>query len=89
METKTFIYTLQLLPKFTEENNWTEETKSIVSQHFHHLQGLKNKGQVILAGKTDYSVENPKNFGVVIFYEESLESAEVFMNSDYRKCDVC
>ncbi|OFY99990.1 MAG: hypothetical protein A3K10_08660, partial [Bacteroidetes bacterium RIFCSPLOWO2_12_FULL_31_6] len=54
----------------------------IVSTHFNYLKKLKQNGQVILAGKTDYSIENPLNFGIVIFSAKDLELARQLMEND-------
>jgi uncharacterized protein YciI len=79
---RTFIYTLRLLPFYQNESNWTEETTQIVSEHFQYLQALQQQGIVILAGKTDYSVENLLNFGIVIFYAKEEEEAKNLMEND-------
>ncbi|MDB5228650.1 MAG: hypothetical protein JWN78_2843 [Bacteroidota bacterium] len=82
METHKFIYVLKLLPEYQNKNNWTEETNKIISTHFNYLKKLKEDGQIILVGKTDYSADNPSNFGIVIFSATDPESAERFMNND-------
>ena len=73
---------LKLLPEYQNESNWTKETNKIVSTHFNYLKKLKQNGQVILAGKTDYSIENPLNFGIVIFSAKDLELARQLMEND-------
>ncbi|MES2725576.1 MAG: YciI family protein [Bacteroidota bacterium] len=77
-----FIYVLKLTPTYQNEANWTDETRKIVTAHFNQLKKLKEDGQVILAGKTDYTKDNPANFGIVIFNAENLEAAKKLMNSD-------
>ncbi|MBL7891615.1 MAG: hypothetical protein JNL63_03205 [Bacteroidia bacterium] len=82
MESKKYIYILKLLPRYTRDANWTEETHSIVSTHFNYLKKLKEEGQLILAGRTDYSVEDPMTFGVAIFIAKDMEAAKELMNND-------
>lgn len=82
MKTLKFIYVLKLLPEYQIENNWTEETNKIVSTHFNYLKQLKQDGEVILAGRTNYSLDNSLNFGVVIFSAKDLESAKFLMDND-------
>ncbi len=77
-----FIYVLKLTPTYQNEANWTDETRKIVTAHFTQLKKLKDEGQVILAGKTDYTKDNPANFGIVVFNAENLEAAKKLMNSD-------
>lgn len=82
MKTAKFIYILKLLPTYQNEANWTDETRKIVSTHFNHLKKLKDEGQVIMAGRTDYNIDNPANFGIVVFSAENIEAAKKLMNSD-------
>lgn len=82
METSKFIYVLKLLPEYQNKNNWNDETNKIISTHFNYLKQLKEDGQIILVGKTDYGVDNPLNFGIVIFHAQDRESAEILMNND-------
>ncbi|MBI2270374.1 MAG: hypothetical protein HYU69_08460 [Bacteroidetes bacterium] len=82
MESKKFIYILKLLPKYTREVNWTEETRNIITSHFNYLQKLKEEEQLILAGRTDYSVEDPLTFGIAIFTAKDMDAAKELMNND-------
>jgi len=76
-----FIYVLHLLPEYQNESNWTEETNEIISTHFNYLKQLNQDGKVFLAGKTDYSIENPSNFGIVILSVKDLKSARQIMEN--------
>ena len=82
MSSITFIYILRLTSNYTEKNNWTNETREIVSEHFNHLKHLKDNGQVLLAGKTDYDVNHLNNFGIVIFQAKDLVIARDLMKKD-------
>lgn len=78
----TYIYVLRLLPEYQKEANWTPEINKVVGTHFNHLKQLTKEGQVIMAGRTEYGVDNPNTFGVVVFYAKDLEAARTLMNSD-------
>lgn len=82
MGEKTFVYVLKLLPDYTVEENWTEEVNATVTEHFMRLKRMKDKGQVVLAGRTAYDVDNTDNFGVVIFHAEDMEAAREIMEND-------
>ncbi len=77
-----YIYQLRLNQHYTQEENWTEETRKIVSEHFNYLKSHCEKGDVLLAGRTDLSIADVHNHGIVIFEMPSKEAAENFMNSD-------
>jgi uncharacterized protein len=78
METKQFLYKLQLIPKLLDENNWTDKENTIVSTHFSYLQNLLKENKVIMAGRT----LNYDPFGIVILEVESLEEADQIMKND-------
>ncbi|WP_453993791.1 YciI family protein [Bacillus nitroreducens] len=77
---REYIYTLKLIPRLYDEQNWTEEDRYVVQEHFVRLEKLCDEGKVILAGKTDRNDEY--GFGIVIFKEESDSKAEAFMKED-------
>ncbi len=77
-----FIYQLRLTPPYRVESNWTDETREIIAKHFNHLKKSCEKGKVLLAGRSDLSIEDTDNFGICIFEADSPEEARNFMNSD-------
>jgi uncharacterized protein YciI len=58
----------------------TAEEEAIVSEHFACLQGLTERGVVILAGRMLNT--DPSSFGIVIFKAESEQAARAVMNDD-------
>lgn len=80
MEKKQFIYTLRLVPRLTNPDNWTEMENEIVGRHFRMLQGLLEEGKLVLAGRTQTMDE--KTFGIVILEVESEEEARSVMEND-------
>ncbi len=80
MEKKQFIYTLRLVPRLTNPDNWTEMENEIVGRHFRMLQGLLEEGKLVLAGRTQ--TMNEKTFGIVILEVESEEEARSIMEND-------
>ncbi|MCF7857701.1 MAG: YciI family protein [Candidatus Cloacimonetes bacterium] len=77
---KEYIYTLKLIPKYWDKNNWTDKEDQIISQHFNKLIHLKATGSLILAGKTE--AEDETAFGIVIFKSKNDQEAYVIMESD-------
>jgi uncharacterized protein YciI len=75
-----FIYVLKLRPDLLDEKAWTEKEENIVSDHFNRLKKDTETGKVILAGRTTNS--DPTQFGIVIFIDDSWDSAMEYMNSD-------
>jgi len=79
---KEFLGILTLTEKFKEEKNWTPETQKIVGEHFQRLLKNRKEGVVVIAGPTDYQVNNPDMMGVVIFYAKDEKEAHDFMQQD-------
>lgn len=79
---KQFVYVLKLQPDYKVEKNWTSAVNETVGKHFNHLKALTEKGTVIMAGRTDYNVNNDNVFGIVVFEAENLEEATKIMQSD-------
>jgi len=48
-----YVYNLRLIPRLWDHKNWSETESQIISEHFNELKKLKDKGSLILAGKTD------------------------------------
>lgn len=77
-----FIYQLQLVPRYRKEANWTEQTKQIISTHFNYLKKHCDEGKVLMAGRTNLSIEDDNNYGICIFKAESAEAGRDFMEND-------
>lgn len=75
-----YVYVLHLTPRMHEQSAWGEAESKIISEHFTRLAAAAEKGQVILAGRTNEPL--PKTFGFVIFESENAEAAKSFMESD-------
>jgi uncharacterized protein len=80
MELKQYLYTLKLVPKLIDENNWTDRENKIVEDHFEKLNELLKEDKLILAGKTSNMDEN--TFGIVIIQVETDEEANTIMVND-------
>lgn len=61
---------------------WTQNEMNIAQAHFKRLMEYKEKGKVILAGRTQYENNHPDLTGLVIFYAENMEEAQNFMKGD-------
>jgi uncharacterized protein len=75
-----YIYVLKLIPRLHKEENWTTEDEKVVSDHFERLKDYRDRGVVILAGRTLNEEENA--FGIVVFEAETDSEAEGFMRKD-------
>jgi uncharacterized protein YciI len=79
---KTYLGVLTLMEKFKEEKNWTPQDQGIVGEHFQRLIKMKNEGVVVLAGRTELTLNNPDMMGLVIFYAKDDKEALQFMLDD-------
>ncbi|XXM74073.1 YciI family protein [Lysinibacillus sphaericus] len=75
-----FIYVLKLIPHLFKEENWTAEDENIITDHFERLKTFRDRGTVILAGRTLNEEEHA--FGIVVFKAEDEDEAEEFMRED-------
>ncbi|MGR3763338.1 YciI family protein [Rossellomorea sp. NS-SX7] len=75
-----YIYILKLIPRLHKEENWTGEDEKVVADHFKRLKEYRDRGVVILAGRTLNEEENA--FGIVVFQAENEAAAEEFMRED-------
>ena len=80
MNEKEFIYVLKLREDLLDDSNWTEIENKIVEEHFQRLKIDCETGKVILAGRT--LTNTPEGFGIVIFKEDSIKNAEMYMKND-------
>ncbi len=58
----------------------TAEEERVVGEHFAYLQGLTERGVLILAGRTLNTDES--SFGIVIFWALSEQAAREIMEND-------
>lgn len=79
---RDYIYILNLVPKFRNQENWSNKENEILEKHDQRLARQKKRGTVKYVGRTDLPTENEKNFGLVVFEAESDTMAELFMQSD-------
>ena len=79
---KEYLGVLILIEKYKDEKNWTEKEQAIVGEHFQRLLKYKTEGIVVLAGRTQYDLNNPDMMGLVIFYAKDNAAALQFMLDD-------
>jgi len=79
---KQYLGVLTLTEKYKDKKNWGQSDQAIVGQHFQRLVKLKDDGIVILAGRTDYELNNADMMGLVIFYAKDDSAALLFMMED-------
>jgi uncharacterized protein YciI len=77
---KQFIYVLRLVARLYDEQAWSKEDQAAIEQHFNRLKEAADRGQVILAGRTEESLD--KTFGIVVFEAKDQPAASEFMNGD-------
>jgi uncharacterized protein len=79
---KEFIYKLSLKPHYRVASHWSDEQNDILSRHFQYLSKLTADGVALLVGKTDLSIENEENYGIVIFQAVDEVEAKKIMEND-------
>ncbi len=79
---KQYLGVLTLVEKYKDEKNWAQNDQGIVGQHFQRLVKYKNEGIVVLAGRTQYDLNNPEMMGLVIFNAKDDAAALQFMQED-------
>ncbi len=79
---KQYLGVLTLVEKYKDEKNWTKNEQDIVGQHFQRLKKFRNEGIVVLAGRTQYDLNNPDMMGLVIFSAKDDAAALQFMTED-------
>lgn len=73
---------LTLTEKYKDEKNWTDKDQAVVGEHFQRLVKYKEKGVLVLAGRTDLATNDPNMMGLVIFYAKDEKEALDFMMND-------
>ncbi|TNF29587.1 MAG: hypothetical protein EP314_02490 [Bacteroidetes bacterium] len=81
-EVRDYIYIVNLVPKFQNPSSWTDKENRIIEDHFERLKRQHKRGTVKYVGKTDLPVDNPNNFGMVVFEAENDTMAELFAQAD-------
>jgi uncharacterized protein YciI len=73
---QAYIYKNQIIDEI-RENGWKPEHEPIMSEHFQYLKQWMEDGKLLLAGPCE-----DEAFGIVIFYGESDDDAQAFMDND-------
>lgn len=79
---KEWLGVLTVTEKYADEKNWTAADQAKVEEHFQRLIKMKDKGIVILAGRTELALNDPAMQGLVIFYANNEKEANEFMQKD-------
>lgn len=79
---KEYLGVLTLSEKYRDEKNWTPKEQATVGEHFQRLIKMKDQGIIVLAGRTEYEVNNSEMMGLVIFYAKDDAAALQFMMED-------
>lgn len=82
LKLKQYLGVLTLAEKYKDEKNWSKADEAIVGEHFKRLVKSKTDGIVVLAGRTNYELNNPDMMGLVIFYARDDAAALQFMMDD-------
>lgn len=77
-----FIYVLDLKEPYRDPANWTPEIIALAEAHHTYFVELEKQGKLIIAGRSKYEVDNPKNFGIMVFKASSMEEAEKIRLND-------
>lgn len=77
---KQFLYVLRLVPRLHDDRAWTDADQAIVHRHVAHLKAATDRGQLVLAGRTQEPGD--RTFGLVVFHAPDEAAARAFMESD-------
>lgn len=77
---KHFVIVLHVAPRLHDDKAWMPEDNAAVGAHFQRLKAATAAGQVILAGRTNESLD--KTFGLVVFTAADEAAAREFMLAD-------
>jgi uncharacterized protein len=75
-----FLYVLRLVPRLHDDKAWSPADEAVIGRHFNHLKAATDRGQVVIAGRTQESGD--KTMGLVIFEAADESAARAFMDSD-------
>ncbi len=76
VEVPCFIYVLNLKEPYRDPKNWNEKIRKVAQDHYQYFVDLEQEGKLLIAGRTKYEVDNPENFGIMVFYAASFEEAD-------------
>ncbi len=79
-ENNQYLYRIQPIRPGMLAEGQTAEEERVVGEHFAYLQGLTERGVLILAGRTLNTDES--SFGIVIFWALSEQAAREVMEND-------
>ncbi len=79
---KSFIYFIQLLPKYRNPAAWQEAENAAIQAHFNYLKKAHEDGIATFVGRTDLEITEDKNKGLVVFQAENEDAAKAFMEND-------
>lgn len=77
---KTYLIVLRPAARLHDEKAWTDADKAATGAHFQRLKAATESRQVILAGRTNESLD--KTMGLVVFTATDEAAAREFMNAD-------
>ena len=77
---KQYMYVLRVVPRLHKAEAWTDVENAAVSAHFKRLKDALAKRTVILAGRTNETLD--RTFGIVIFEAKDDSAARDFMDED-------
>ncbi len=75
-----FLYKIQPTRSEMLSEESTPEEDRIISEHFAYLKNLRDKGMLILAGRTQNT--DPSSFGIVIFKAADEDEAKQIVDND-------
>lgn len=78
---KQYLGVLTLVEKYKDQKNWGKNDQGI-GQYFQRLVKYKNEAVVVLAGRTQYDLNNPHMMGLVVFNAKDDAAALQFMMED-------
>lgn len=82
MQDKQFLYKLTLTETYKDPNNWTEKTTKAIEEHAAFIHELGRAGVLILAGRTQYTPQDERLFGIALIKAKDMAEAQEILKND-------
>jgi len=77
-----FIYILKLSPQYEDSGAWSDQTSTIIQEHFNRMSMLAQNGVVKHFGRTPFSAGHSDLFGVCVLEAQDEDAALELMLDD-------
>lgn len=82
MAEKLFLYQLTLCEAYKNPENWTDQINNIIAEHAKFMHQLGQTGTLVLAGRTQYNIDDERLFDIAIIKAKNMEDVQDIMKND-------